>query len=255
MEMVRPAARFRFSPLQPGLCAKCPVRKFAAYSGVPVTSLKFLQSVRLSDRIIPPGRCISWEEKGADELFTLYDGWAFTFKLLPDGRRQILDFLLPGSLIGLHALWFKAMPHSVQTLTSVSLCVFDKEKFAKLLRRKPEYEWELLKYLASSQASRDRRLSDLGRRPAKERIARLILEIFGELTARGMTDGDSFPFYPRQQHIADALGLTKVHVSRTLQALRQEGLLKLERDSATILDIKGLKELVGYTELQALERC
>ncbi len=161
--MVRPAARFGLSPLQPGLCAKCPVRKFAAYSGVPVSALKFLQSARLSDRIVPPRRNIFWEEKGASEVFTLYDGWAFTFKLLPDGRRQILDFLLPGSLIGLHALWCKAMPHSVQTLTSVSLCVFDKEKFAKLLRRKPEYEVELLKYLASSQASRDRRLSDLGR--------------------------------------------------------------------------------------------
>ena len=110
---------------------------------------------------------------------------------MPDGRRQILDFLLPGSLIGLHAFWFKAMPHSAQTLTSVSLCVFDKEKFAKLLRRRLEYEWELLKYLASSQASRDRRLADLGRRSARKRIARLILEIFGRLTAR-----DTSGFHP-----------------------------------------------------------
>ena len=249
--MARPAARLRLSPLQPGPCAKCPVRKFAAYSGVPVTSLKFLQSARSSDRVVPPRRNIFWEHKGADELFTLYDGWAFTYKLLPDGRRQILDFLLPGSLIGLHALWFKAMPHSAQTLTSVSLCVFDKEKFRDLLRRKPEYEWELLKYMASSQASRDRRLSDLGRRPAKERIARLVLEIFGQLSARDMVDGHSFTFLPRQQHVADALGLTKVHVSRTLQALRQEGLLKLEHDTATILDIKGLKELADYTETEA----
>ncbi len=172
---------------------------------------------------------------------------------MPDGRRQILDFLLPGSLIGMHALWFKVMPHSAQTLTSVSLCAFDKEKFRDLLRHKPEYEWELLKYLASSQASRDRRLSDLGRRPAKERVARLILEIFGQLTARGMADGHSFTFFPRQQHIADALGLTKVHVSRTLKALRQEGLLDIGRDSATILDIKGLRELADYAETGATE--
>ena len=250
MEMVRPAARFRLSPLQPGLCAKCPVRKFAACSGVPAGSLKFLQSARSSDRIVPPRRNIFWEEKGASEIFTLYDGWAFTFKLLPDGRRQILDFLLPGSLIGLHALWFKAMPHSAQTLTSVSLCVFDKEKFAKLLRQKPQFEWELLKHSAVRQAHRDQRLTNIGRRPAKERVARLILEIFGQLTARDMVDGHSFTFYPRQQHIADALGLTKVHVSRTLQALRQEGLLELARDSATILDLKGLKELTDYSETE-----
>ncbi len=140
----------------------------------------------------------------------------------------------------------------VREFAAYGLCVFDKEKFAKLLRRQPEYEGELLKYLASSQASRDRRLSDLGRRPARERIARLILEIFGQLTARDLVDGHSFTFYPRQQHIADALGLTKVHVSRTLQVLRQEGLLELDRDNATILDIKGLKELADYTETEAV---
>ncbi len=140
---------------------------------------------------------------------------------------------------------------SVREFTAYSLCVFDKEKFAKLLRRQPEYEGELLKYLASSRASRDRRLSDLGRRPARERIARLILEIFGRLTARDMVDGHSFTFYPRHQHIADALGLTKVHVSRTLQALRQEGLLEIGRDSATILDIKGLRKHADYTETEA----
>ena len=249
--MVKPAARFRLSPLQPGRCAECPVRKFAPYSGVTAGLLNTLESTRLDNRIVPPRRNIFWEEKGASEIFTLYDGWAFTYKLLPDGRRQILDFLLPGSLIGLHALWFKAMPHSTQTLTSVSLCVFDKETFRDLLRQKPQFEWELLKHSAFSQASRDRRLSDLGRRPAKERIARLVLEIFGQLTARDLVDGHSFTFYPRQQHIADALGLTKVHVSRTLQTLRQEGLLEVTRDSATILDIKGLKELADYTETAA----
>ena len=66
-----------------------------------------------------------------------------------------------------------------------------------------------------------------------------------------MVDGHSFTFYPRQQHIADALGLTKVHVSRTLRALRQEGLLEIGRDSATILDIKGLRKLADYTETEA----
>ena len=66
-----------------------------------------------------------------------------------------------------------------------------------------------------------------------------------------MVDGHSFTFYPRQQHIADALGLTKVHVSRTLQALRQGGLLVVERDIAMILDIKGLRELADTTETEA----
>ena len=251
--MALATAQFRDSPLLPGACAACPVRRFASYSDVPAASLKFLQSARAGERLLPPRRNILWEEKGAGGLFTLYDGWAFTYKLLPDGRRQILDFLLPGSFIGLHVLWFKAMPHSVQSLTPVSLCVFDKEKFRDLLKRKPEYEWELLKYSASRQALSDERLSDLGRRTAKERIARLALVLHDLLAVRGMVNGDSFPFPLRQEHIADALGLTKVHVSRTLQGLRHEGLLEIDRQTATILDFRGLRDLTGYSETPAQE--
>jgi CRP-like cAMP-binding protein len=249
--MARSRARKIDSLLQPGLCSKCPVREFAAYSGVPAGSLKFLQAARLSDRILPPRRIIFREDKGAGELFTLYDGWAFTYKLLADGRRQILDFLLPGSLIGLHMLWFTAMLHSVQTLTPVSLCVFDKEKFGDLLRRKPEYEWELLRYTTSCQASSHERLSDLGRRTAKERIARLVLEIHDQLAVRGMVKGGSFPFPLRQEHIADALGLTKVHVSRTLQGLRHDGLVEVNHQTVRVVDLKSLRELTGYTERRA----
>ena len=252
--MVATAMKVHDPLILPSNRATCPVRRFAAYSGVPAGSLKFLQSARLADRILPPRRNILWEEKAAEEVFTVYDGWAFTYKLLPDGRRQILDFLLPGSFIGLHVLWFKAMPHSVQSLTSVSLCVFDKEKFGDVLRRRPEFGWELLKYSASRQALSDERLSDLGRRTAKERIARLVLEFHDQLAGRGMVDRGSFPFHLRQEHIADALGLTKVQVSRTLQGLRQEGLLEVGRQTASVLDLKGLRALTGHTERRALEQ-
>ena len=251
--MARTTTQNRETSRPPGDCTACPIRKFAAYAGASRGSLKFLRSCRLGERVLPPKRNIYREEREADELFTLYDGWAFTYKLLPDGRRQILDFLLPGSFIGLHVLWFKAMPHSVQSLTSVSLCVFDKEKFRDLLRRKPEYERELLKYSASCQALSDERLSDLGRRTAKERIARLVLEIHDQLAVRGMVDRGSFPFHVRQEHIADALGLTQVHVSRTLQALRHDGLLEIDRQTATILDFRGLRDLTGYSETPAQE--
>jgi CRP-like cAMP-binding protein len=240
--------------LPPGNCAACPIRKFTAYGGASRGSLKSLRSSRLGDRILPPKRNIYREERESDEIFTLYDGWAFAYKLLPDGRRQILDFLLPGSLIGLHMLWFKAMPHSVQSLTSVSLCVFDKEKFRDLLKREAEYEWELLKYSATCQALSDERLSDLGRRTAKERIARLVLEFHDQLALRGKVDRGSFPFHVRQEHIADALGLTKVHVSRTLQGLRHEGLLEINRQTAKIADLRGLRDLTGHIERRALEQ-
>ena len=199
----------------------------------------------MGERVLPAKRVILREEKEADEVFTLSDGWAFTYKLLPDGRRQILDFLLPGSFIGLHVLWFKAMPHSVQSLTPVRLCVFDKQKFRDLLRRKPEYKWELLKYTASCQACRNERLLDLGRRTATERIARLALELHDHLAERDMARRGWFPFHLRQEHIADALGLARAPVGRALKSLRHDGLMEAGRDTARILDLKGLRMLTA----------
>ena len=252
--MASNTARKTESPRPPGRCVGCPIRKFAAYSGARRGSPKFLQSARMEDRILSPKRNICREEKDAGELFTLYDGWAFTYKLLPDGRRQILDFLLPGSFIGLHLLWFKAMPHSVQTLTSVSLCVFDREKFHDLLRQNPEYEWGLLRYSASCQAYRNERLLDLGRRTAKERIARLVLELHDHLAERNLAHRGSFPFPLRHEHIADAVGMAKIPVGRALQSLRHDGLMEVDRDTARILDLKGLRKLTGYAGRPALKR-
>ncbi|MCH7711298.1 MAG: Crp/Fnr family transcriptional regulator [Proteobacteria bacterium] len=250
--MTPSTARKIDSFLRPGDCAAWPARRFAAYSDLPAGALKFLQAARAGERVLSPNSNIYWEEKAVDEVFTVYDGLAFAYKLLPDGRRQILDFLLPGSFIGLHALWFKAMPHSVQTLTEVSLCVFDKEKFGDLLRRKPKYEWQLLRYSASCQANSNERLLDLGRRTARERIARLVLDFHDHLASRAMV-GEAFPFHLRQEHIADALGLTRGHVSNILRGLRHEGLLEVNHQTAKVLDLRGLRELAIYTESRSQE--
>ena len=94
--------------------------------------------------------------------------------------------------------------------------------------------------------------ADLGQ--AKGRIARLALVLHDLLAVRGRVNGGAFPFHLRQEHIADALGLTKVHVSRTLQGLRHEGVLEIDRQTATILIFRGLRELTDYSETPAQER-
>ncbi len=231
----------------PSSCVTCPVRRFTAYSGIPAASIPYLESVRIGSRTLPARSSICYEAAASAELYTLYDGWAFTYKLLPDGRRQILEFLLPGDPIGLQALWLDVMPHSAQALTEVTLCVFDLEQFSGLTIGRPEQEWSILRYLAARQAQTEERLVDLGRRTAAERIARLILDICDHLGARGLgvrlLHDDSFPFNLRQEHIADALGLTKAHVSRTLLALRREGLVvDTKRRRVTLLDTACLRQ-------------
>ncbi len=188
------------------------------------------------------------ESEIPSEVYTLFDGWVFRFKLLPDGRRQILSFLLPGDFLVPQALRRQPLRFSVQALTDVTLCVFDAGEVTRVVLERPLLLRQLEGLCVRDSLSADDRLTDIGRRSAQERIARLILEFEFRLGIRNLVNGNSFPFPLRQEHIGDALGLTKVHVSRTLGSLRRQGLIALTgnylvvRDRVALMAIAGLRD-------------
>jgi CRP-like cAMP-binding protein len=178
----------------------------------------------------------------------LHAGWAFRFALLPDGRRQILGFLLPGDMISLRSLLSVRMSFSVQTLTDVTLCSFTADEFVHALKN-AELCGQLVSKLMHHLTVADGRISDLGRRTALERIARLILDLEGRLRGRGLIQGDAFDFPLRQTHIGDALGLTTVHVSRTFATLRDLDIVTLQRKTISIINRKKLCAILGEATL------
>jgi CRP/FNR family transcriptional regulator len=225
-------------------CDLCPVRTLTPYGDAP-SLVAEIARLRTGTRQLRARRTLYREGEPIRDVYTLFDGWAIRFKILPDGRRQILTVLLPGDAISLPSLWTDRLDFSVQALTAVSLCVFDRVAMIEFLRSRPDLEWRIGRLLAREVGLLEQRLTDLGRCTAHERIARLIIRLYLRLAERNATDGLSFEFPLRQQHIGDALGLTAVHVSRVLRELRAARLIERNGPKLTILDYDGLKAVAS----------
>ena len=230
-----------------GDCANCPVWELTLY-GVPDGQKSMLQQLRKECRMVRAGRTIYGAGSPTDEIFTLFAGWAFRYKLTAKGERQILSFLLPGNPIGLPLLRFDRLPCSIQALTDVSLCVFPRTALAEYLASEPELLAQRDGTIFREVFVLDEFLVNLGRRTGYERMARFILEIYWRLRHRNATRDASFEFPLKQQHLADALGLSAVHVGRIFAELQGEQLVTLDRGRLSILDLQLLQRAAAIDE-------
>ncbi len=186
------------------------------------------------------------EGQRGDRLFTVLDGWAFRYKTLADGRRQILNFLLPGDLVGLQSRLFDEAPHGVEALTSVTLCAFARDRTWDIFRQFPSLGFDLTWLCAHEERLVDDGLLSVGRRTAAERVAMLVLLLWARAKQLAMVADGTLGFPLTQAHIADSLGLSVVHVNRTLQVLRKRRLFELTGGMLTRVDEDGLLRLSRY---------
>jgi len=179
-------------------------------------------------------------------VFVILDGWACRWKSLADGRRQILSLLLPGDFCDLHGFLYQEMDHSLGALSRVRAVEIPRQAFARLLASSERINQAMWWSELTSAAIQREWTINLGQRSAFERIAHLLCETFTRLDAIGLTRDGSCEFPLVQQDLADATGLTAVHVNRTLQELRRRGLIRLAERRATILDRPALEELAEF---------
>jgi len=174
-------------------------------------------------------------------VHVILSGWACRYKMLEDGRRQIIAFLLPGDFCDLNVYILGEMDHSIGALTPVVHAGFDQAAIDRIADRNPRLLralwWEAL---VISAVQREWTVN-LGQRTAFERIAHLFCELFLRLQAIGLTRGDSCELPITQAEIADATGMTPVHVSRTLRDLRAAGLLRWRGRTLTVPDLSALQ--------------
>jgi CRP-like cAMP-binding protein len=167
--------------------------------------------------------------------------------MLADGSRQILSFLLPGDIVST-ALLFEPRPHClVEAITDVRYRTFRRTELREILFKDPDLLDKLSRAWIEEKTRADQLIVDLGRRTADERIARLILNLVDRLARRDMVHGDppELEFPLRQHHIADATGLTPVHVSKVLSEFRRAGLIKISERSLIILDPTGFRRIAN----------
>ena len=177
-------------------------------------------------------------------------GWAASTVILPNGSRQILSFLLPGDLVSTALLFEPAKKVHVEAVTAVRYRTFRRSELKVLLFERRDLMETMARTWVNEKARADDLIVDLGRRPADARIARLIFALGERLKQRGMAEGDGtkFDFPLRQHHIADATGLTPVHVSKVLSEFRRDGLMSISERSLTILDQDGFRRVAAPRE-------
>lgn len=205
------------------------------------------ESIKPCNQTISARRTIYRSHDPSDAITIICSGWAACVATLPDGRRQILSFLLPGDLVTTTALFEQCLPYSVQALTDVHYCTFDCATLRPALFADMKLFQQFLKIGVEEKKRADELAVDLGRRSADERISRLILSLMRRLRSLSLVHDETFDFPLRQQHIADATGLTPVHVSRVISEFRREGLIRMTDRCLTVLKPIELGQIGGMT--------
>lgn len=195
-----------------------------------------------SVREVRPRRDLIREGDSPRSVFVVLEGWACRYKTLPDGRRQIVAFLIPGDMFDLNMYILKEMDHSVAAITALKVAELDRDQVEALLREHPRVTQALWwNGLAEASVQREWTLN-LGQRTAIERVSHLLCELFMKLQVVGLTNGNSCDFPLTQVDLADATGLTAVHVNRTLQELRKQGLIELQSRTLTVPNMEALQD-------------
>ncbi|EHL20444.1 cyclic nucleotide-binding protein [Acidovorax sp. NO-1] len=208
--------------------------------------LAFIEGFRKDTMAVQAGGALVRESEPNAKLFTLYSGWAFRYKTLSDGRRQILNFLLPGDLVGLQQEFGEVSTHGIEALTDCSLCVFENDSLWALFREHPRLGYDITWLAAHEEGHLDENLLTTGRRNATERVAMLLMHLYRRLDRIGLVEDGAVAFPLNQQHIADALGLSLVHTNKTLRRLALLGLHELKNGRLRLLNTRALARIAEY---------
>jgi len=224
------------------------VEKLGSFLRFSTAELEFLRSLHEPKRKFPRHREIIVAGHRYDHLFILLKGFVSRYKVLPDGKRQVLNLGLPGDFIGFPSCLFEVAVNSVSTLTDVEVSAVSFTTLFGLFTRFPRIGAALFWSSACDVAVQGEHLVDLGRRSAYERLAHLLLELLVRLRAVGHAGELSYKLPLTQELMADVLGLSGPHLNRMIRCLREEGLATVENQNVVIQDLVSLSSLAGFEE-------
>ena len=186
------------------------------------------------------------EGERPQRLHILLDGWAARAKLLRTGSRHFCGLALPGDVCDVDALHVQVYDYDVVTLTACSVVAVDRGALVALGERRPRIAQAFTWLTFVDNAMLNEAATSLARRSARERLGFLLCELMQRLGVVGRTQGESFHLPLTQEKIADALGLTGVHVNRTMMQLRSAGLIDMVSNQLTSRDWKALRRDAGF---------
>jgi CRP/FNR family transcriptional regulator len=226
-------------------CDQCPLRRRSCLREFTAEELAFVRRFKVDELRVGVGSSFLQQGTSSEYLYTVLSGWAFRYKMLNDGRRQILNFALPADLVGLQGAVMREMEHSVEALTNVVLCVFPRSKLWDLYGKHSSLSFDLTWLASREEQIIDENLLSLGRRTALERIAFLLLHLYTRAAESGLTSGNAVEFPFTQQHLADTLGMSLVHTNKSLRRLAATNAFRWKERVFEMLDRPALVELAG----------
>lgn len=234
-------------------CEKCPLHDNELFTEVTTEDRRITQRFKSGEMMIDAGTPILMEGSNAPQLYTALRGMGLRYITLPNGDRQVINFIFPGDFIGLQAGVMGEMHHSVEATTAMTLCVFDRSEFYKFFNANPSRGFDVTWLAAVEEHFMGDALATVGQRSALESVAWALLKLFQRGEALSLVRSARMPLPFKQQDLADALGLSLVHTNKTLAKLRDRQLASWDKGVLQVNDLEKLAE-VAQTEFRPLQK-
>jgi CRP-like cAMP-binding protein len=225
------------------------VRKLERFCSLTDEEQRALTSALSSERNFDPREDLIHERKPTEGVFVILEGFACRYKLLQDGRRQIVGFLFAGDMCDMRVFLLKRMDHSICALSPVTAALIPPAGVMNLLERYPRLARALWWTNVVEDSISREWVVNVGSRSALQRVAHLFCEVFWRLDAVGLAHGNQCSLPLTQIELGDTLALSSVHVNRTLMYMRRSNLVRLHGGRLELLDRKALEEAAGFDPL------
>ena len=235
-------------------CNECAIRATALFGELELKHLDKARALRSAQVTFEAGEYLYHEGDIPEKAFTIYKGWVILFKDMQNGDRQILRFALPGDFLCYKVGNHKVMDHSAIAVSEATLCAFPIDRFRDTIAELPELAFAISSITERTTQRCHTVLTTIASHPAETKIAFLLLSLFIREVSLDRNKSDCVPFPITQEDIADALGLTSIHVNRVLQSLRKDGLIECKKRCLWVSDREALAKIakISLPELEHL---
>lgn len=238
-------SQLRVRQEKPTLCRACPIRNLALFEAVKEDLLDWTQKFRSQQYDLDARRLLYREGEIIGESYTLFQGWVMLYKMLPDGKRQVLRFALPGDFLGSRGNG-TPVNHSAMAITKSVLCGFPQDRLSQLFAARPEIVSRLVSIQQRDMALCYDHIISVGQKSAIEAVACMLIQLYDRCLERDPTATPATLFFPlSQEEIADYAGITLVHVSRVIKELRRQGVLENGHRKIRLLDTDVLRRIAN----------
>ena len=221
-------------------------RKLSAFVALSETELAVLENLHQRRRTFVAGRDMVHQGQSAHAAYILSEGWVASYKLQPDGSRQIVDFQVPGDFLGLRSVLLRTSDHSFEPVVDIEAAEVLSRDLLAAFAQTPRLATAILWAASRDEAMVVEHLVGIGRRDAEVRLAHFLLELASRLSLVGLGGRQGFDCPLTQYHLADSLGLSAVHVNRVLRQLRERDLVTFREGRVTFRNYDGLVEFAEF---------